>query len=172
MARPKTDNKEPIESQPCPCGSGKTYGLCCGPVHKGLRVAATSEELMRARFSAHALDDYAFLHRTYRPTAGTPFVPEADNPTTEWTRLEIHGTGPGKAPDYAFVEFSAYGLEQGVEHVLHEKAEFLNEKGAWIYTKALREGPAPTVSSKKAGRNDPCPCGSGKKYKHCCLQKA
>ena len=23
--------------------------------------------------------------------------------------------------------------------------------------------------SKKIGRNDPCPCGSGKKYKHCCL---
>jgi preprotein translocase subunit SecA len=27
---------------------------------------------------------------------------------------------------------------------------------------------APRVSGKKIGRNDPCPCGSGKKYKHCC----
>jgi len=24
---------------------------------------------------------------------------------------------------------------------------------------------------KKVGRNDPCPCGSGKKYKRCCLPK-
>ena len=24
----------------------------------------------------------------------------------------------------------------------------------------------------KPGRNDPCPCGSGKKYKRCCLLKA
>jgi len=24
---------------------------------------------------------------------------------------------------------------------------------------------------QKTGRNDPCPCGSGKKYKHCCLEK-
>ena len=24
------------------------------------------------------------------------------------------------------------------------------------------------VAKKKIGRNDPCPCGSGKKYKHCC----
>ena len=24
---------------------------------------------------------------------------------------------------------------------------------------------------KKVGRNDPCPCGSGKKYKNCCLRK-
>lgn len=26
-------------------------------------------------------------------------------------------------------------------------------------------------SKQKAGRNDPCPCGSGKKYKHCCWLK-
>lgn len=29
----------------------------------------------------------------------------------------------------------------------------------------MRAGP-------KIGRNDPCPCGSGKKYKRCCLPKA
>jgi uncharacterized protein YecA (UPF0149 family) len=28
---------------------------------------------------------------------------------------------------------------------------------------------ATEVPSKKIGRNEPCPCGSGKKYKHCCL---
>ena len=27
------------------------------------------------------------------------------------------------------------------------------------------------VRAKKIGRNDPCPCGSGKKYKQCCLKK-
>ncbi len=27
------------------------------------------------------------------------------------------------------------------------------------------------VSESKSGRNDPCPCGSGKKYKQCCLGK-
>jgi len=26
----------------------------------------------------------------------------------------------------------------------------------------------PVVRSEKIGRNDPCPCGSGKKYKKCC----
>ncbi len=26
------------------------------------------------------------------------------------------------------------------------------------------------AASRKVGRNEPCPCGSGKKYKHCCLQ--
>ena len=33
------------------------------------------------------------------------------------------------------------------------------------------EPPAPIVRGKKIGRNDPCPCGSGKKYKKCCLGK-
>nr|WP_283777790.1 SEC-C metal-binding domain-containing protein [Sansalvadorimonas sp. 2012CJ34-2] len=27
----------------------------------------------------------------------------------------------------------------------------------------------PLIKGPKAGRNDPCPCGSGKKYKKCCL---
>jgi uncharacterized protein YecA (UPF0149 family) len=30
----------------------------------------------------------------------------------------------------------------------------------------------PEVSGrKKVGRNDPCPCGSGKKYKKCCIDR-
>ncbi|VFS66460.1 Predicted metal-binding protein related to the C-terminal domain of SecA [Kluyvera cryocrescens] len=29
----------------------------------------------------------------------------------------------------------------------------------------------PIVNAQKVGRNDPCPCGSGKKYKQCCLAK-
>jgi len=32
------------------------------------------------------------------------------------------------------------------------------------------EPPAPIVRGQKIGRNDPCPCGRGKKYKRCCLK--
>jgi HEAT repeat protein len=31
--------------------------------------------------------------------------------------------------------------------------------------------PTPPPAIKRVGRNDPCPCGSGKKYKHCCLNQ-
>jgi preprotein translocase subunit SecA len=34
--------------------------------------------------------------------------------------------------------------------------------------KETQNSPKPTISSVKVGRNDPCPCGSGKKYKKCC----
>ncbi len=30
---------------------------------------------------------------------------------------------------------------------------------------------SPTKEAHHPGRNDPCPCGSGRKYKHCCLEK-
>ena len=39
----------------------------------------------------------------------------------------------------------------------------------WIERTALQSAPA-RRAAPKIGRNDPCPCGSGKKYKHCCLQ--
>ena len=35
-------------------------------------------------------------------------------------------------------------------------------------TSSRKPQPQKVASSKKVGRNDPCPCGSGKKYKHCC----
>jgi SEC-C motif-containing protein len=160
-------------AKPCPCGSGKSFSDCCGPILSGKRVAADAEQLMRARFTAHAIRDFAFVHRTYRPTSKQPYVPFPDGPTTEWTRLVVHSHALGKTPDVATVEFSAYWTEAGAEHALQEKAEFILEGGEWIYTRPLREGPPPVRNeAPKTGRNDPCPCGSGKKYKHCCLAKA
>jgi preprotein translocase subunit SecA len=34
------------------------------------------------------------------------------------------------------------------------------------------EKPAPVRAEAKPGRNEPCPCGSGKKYKKCCGKSA
>jgi SEC-C motif-containing protein len=169
---PVTDHK-PQRGSPCPCGSGQLFEACCEPVHTGAKIAATAEQLMRARFTAHVAHNFKFLHDTHRPTAGRPFVAEEGAPAVTWTRLEVHSHEVvADHPDKAFVDFSAYGTEAGVEKVLHEKAEFLRVNGAWLYNREARLGPAPFKSAApKVGRNDPCPCGSGKKYKHCCLQK-
>ena len=45
------------------------------------------------------------------------------------------------------------------------------EHAAKAHDKALRQRPGVPYrkNSKKVGRNSPCPCGSGKKYKKCCL---
>jgi SEC-C motif-containing protein len=172
MATPPTASTKPEPASPCPCGSGKNFGECCAPVIAGSRPAATAELLMRARFTAHVLRDYKFLHDTHRPTAGKPYVAEEGEPVMQWTRLVVHQHETTADPDKSFVDFSAYGLDDGVEKVLQEKAEFLRINGTWLYNREARLGPAPYKATvPKPGRNDPCPCGSGKKYKHCCLLK-
>ena len=134
------------------------------------RVAATAEQLMRSRFTAHCVGDHRHLHRTYLGTANKPYVEEAaEGVDPTWTRLVIHAHGDGAKPDTAIVDFSAYSKDDGVEQVRHEKGEFSRIAGAWFYVRALRLGPAPVRSAHpKIGRNDPCSCGSGKKFKHCC----
>ena len=173
MASLPTVDHKPKLGQPCPCGSGQLFEVCCEPLLTRRRLAANAEQLMRARFTAHVAHDFRFVHDTHRPTAGKPYVEEEGEPAMRWTRLEVHSHELGRDSNQAFVDFSAYGLEEGVEKVLHEKAEFLRVDGTWLYNREARLGPAPFKSTApKVGRNDPCPCGSGKKYKHCCLGKA
>ena len=161
----------PLRGQPCPCGSGRPFEQCCEPILTGQRPAATAEELMRSRFTAHVARDYPYLHRSYAGTASEAYVELPDEPAIGWTRLEIHSHDPDVQPGLSHVEFSAYYVEAGQEYVLQEKAEFRKQAAGWIYTRPIRNGPAPVKAAVKVGRNDPCPCGSGKKYKHCCLLK-
>ncbi len=160
----------PAPEHPCPCGRPATFAACCGPIIAGTRPAATAEDLMRSRFTAHVIRDYAYLHRTYRETMRLPYVEEAVEDPIPWTRLVIHAHEPEVRPGVSIVEFSAFFTEAGVERELRERSEFQRSNGQWIYTKAVRHGPPPVrASGPKVGRNDPCPCGSGKKHKHCCL---
>jgi len=54
----------------------------------------------------------------------------------------------------------AFVMSRGTEAAAQGGGETEDGKGVTV----RREG-------KKVGRNDPCPCGSGKKYKRCCLEK-
>lgn len=129
---------------------------------------------MRARFTAHVADDNEFLHHSYLPTSRRPYVKEEGAAPLPWTRLVVHSHDPEVKPGFSHVDFTAYfHAEDGGEGALHEKSEFQRIDGRWLFSRTLRQGPAPVKSSApKAGRNDPCPCGSGKKHKHCCLGKA
>jgi len=59
---------------------------------------------------------------------------------------------------------AAKGQEEAIERRQKRQLAQLNFIGAGD---AAAAAPAPVHSEKKAGRNDPCPCGSGKKYKKC-----
>ena len=71
----------------------------------------------------------------------------------------------------------AFDKEMLYKNMVDAKADWLYELPQWdsiftperkkeLYLEQKKSGTV--VKEKKIGRNDPCPCGSGKKYKHCC----
>jgi preprotein translocase subunit SecA len=64
-----------------------------------------------------------------------------------------------------------------VQNVHYEHADFTPSAAAGVNAEALAEGDVAVEEEVKqqpyvrrggkVGRNDPCPCGSGKKFKHC-----
>jgi SEC-C motif-containing protein len=56
IARFRTRVPEDADNQPCPCGgrsdTEKLYGECCGPLHRGERLALTTTDVLRSRYVA------------------------------------------------------------------------------------------------------------------------
>jgi len=63
------------------------------------------------------------------------------------------------------------GIEHGLVHTIY-KVGIAKEKAPAQSPMAeaakRKEAVAVGKAGSKVGRNDPCPCGSGKKYKKCC----
>ncbi|MBK6689923.1 MAG: YchJ family protein [Deltaproteobacteria bacterium] len=144
----------------CPCGSNRTYDDCCGPYLEGRSDPPTAEALMRSRYTAYSQAAIDYLLATHDPPP-PPEEVKAWAERAEFLSLQIVGTRAGGAlDDEGEVEFLARYREAGVERVHHERSQFQRRQGRWCYVERL--------ASPKVGRNDPCPCGSGKKYKKCC----
>jgi len=162
----------------CPCGSAEAYERCCGPLLSRERPAATAEALMRSRYTAYVRNDVAYLEKTLMPRKRTTFNARktlAWNADVTWTGLRILATSDGGTGDEeGVVEFIASFMKEGEAHDIHEISRFRRKAGSWFYVDGRPGGAdsaqaAGAVTPKpKVGRNEPCPCGSGKKYKHCC----
>lgn len=74
----------------------------------------------------------------------------------------------------------AFDKELLYKNMVDAKADWLYELPQWneifdgetkrrLYLEQKKSGTV--IVGKKIGRNDPCPCGSGKKYKYCCMNK-
>ncbi|CAH6047519.1 hypothetical protein AN2351V1_1987, partial [Citrobacter koseri] len=149
-------------SQLCPCGSAVEYSLCCGPIVSGERVAPDPSHLMRSRYCAFVMKDANYLIRTWHPACGaTAFRDDivAGFAHTEWLGLTIFEESGSDAEKTGYVSFVARFIEQGTPGAIIERSRFLKENGQWYYIDGTRP---------QFGRNDPCPCGSGKKFKKCC----
>jgi SEC-C motif-containing protein len=164
----------PSPDAPCPCKSGKSFGACCGPYLAGTALAPTAEALMRARYCAFATGQVDFLAESLLPGTGDDFDRAAAiewSGNSEWTGLSIRMTeAGGPADDEGFVEFVAHFRQKGEDLIHHETGRFVKQDGRWYYADGAT-GQRPR-HAEKIGRNDPCPCGSGKKYKKCCGARA
>lgn len=172
----------------CPCGSELLYSNCCEKYLLNKAMPETAELLMRSRYTAFARADIEYLKKTLAPESRTDFdqaETEKWAKSAKWKGLKIISTQKGTADDKkGVVEFTAtYEINgEGLDH--HEVSQFRKaDNGQWYFVEgdshthpegeAHQEKPQTVVrEAPKVGRNDPCICGSGKKYKKCCGKDA
>ncbi len=170
----------------CACGSNNDFSKCCEPYIKGEKLPETAEQLMRSRYTAYTMSDINYIKKTLAPESKKDFDEQASKEwaaNAEWKGLKIMSVKKGTSADTnGTVEFTATFKEGGKTLDHHEVSEFKkNDKGVWMFVDGhahtheegqghhhhhvkqetvVRDGP-------KVGRNDPCPCGNGKKFKKC-----
>jgi SEC-C motif-containing protein len=156
------NNLTELDNRLCFCGSGLEYGNCCGPIIAGEQPAASAEQLMRSRYSAYVMEDRAYLLKSWHPDT-RPAQLDLGHSDLHWIGLSVRDRQGGQPGDHSGrVSFIARYEQGGVSGAVQENSRFVCEQGAWLYVDGdLQAAPKP-------GRNDPCPCGSGKKYKKCC----
>ncbi|WP_309498332.1 YchJ family metal-binding protein [Sulfurovum sp.] len=147
----------------CYCKNGLNFSECCEPILRVLEIAPSALSLMRSRYSAYCLGDVNYLQATTHDHTWSDeelkFIQDwADN--SIWQHLDIIDFND------EMVEFKAYYVFQGKQHMHHEKSVFLKVNDMWKYVDG-------DVYEDKVTflRNEKCICGSGQKYKRCCFTK-
>ena len=157
----------------CPCGLGPSLEDCCGPFLDGRALPDTAEKLMRSRYTAYATRRFDYVVSSHHPeTRGglTREQVEQSSRALTWLGLVVLASEEGQPGDeHGFVEFVARYRSHGHEAALQERSLFLRHQGRWHYHgEQPRKAAEPVHAQPTVGRNQPCPCGSGKKFKKCC----
>ena len=161
-------------SEVCPCQSGQELEACCEPYIKGTTKPPTAESLMRSRYTAYVIGDVEYIAKTLAPESRSDFDLQATKQwakESEWKGLKIVSTSEGQESDKrGIVEFIATYAQKGKTHEHREISTFRkSDKGQWLFVEGDERHHETMVREEpKIGRNDPCTCGSGKKYKKCC----
>lgn len=145
----------------CPCQSGKTYQDCCKPLHRQ-QLPLNAEQLMRSRYSAYALQHIDYIVQTTVPNQQSSLdlaVLRYWAATTRWVGLQILEYWANIDKNHSTVEFEAYFESPQGRQIHHEKSLFVKIEERWFFV-----DPRATLPTMK----QPCICGSGKKFKHCC----
>ncbi|MCA9323451.1 MAG: YchJ family protein [Planctomycetes bacterium] len=158
----------------CHCGMDRPFEACCGPYIQGLKPAPTAETLMRSRYSAYVEGAIDYVIETNDPSERDKVDRESTerwSKDSEWHGLDVVEVEDGGEDDsQGTVEFIARFTHEGEPQAHHEVAKFRRlDDGRWYYLDGkMKKGQTFKREEIKVGRNDPCPCGSGKKHKKCC----
>lgn len=152
----------------CPCGSKETYEHCCALFLEKNKIANTPEQLMRSRYTAYSLAKIDYIKQTMKDKMLIGFNEiEAKKWAlgVTWISLEVIQSYL-ESPNKGFVEFCATFIERDQLKTIHELSEFHKESSHWFYVDGTHKKVLNKANNKIA-RNNPCPCGSGKKFKNC-----
>jgi len=152
----------------CPCGSKKRATECCLLLIKDHEHAVDAEQLMRSRYTAYTLGEDGYILDTWHSST-RPGALDQDN-SVSWTGLKVLKASR-EINNTAYVEFVASFEDAGKEGKMHERSRFLLENGCWYYVDGEQLETQTHIIPKKPGRNEPCHCGSGRKFKKCCGNK-
>jgi len=156
----------------CHCGSQIKFNECCEPFLSGELLPSTAEKLMRARYSAFCMGNVDYIVNSHHPDTRNEIDAKEVKDwalNAKWNSLEVLNIQKGQAGDEAgIVEFVANYDWQGAPQKHHEVAHFKIEDGTWFFVDGQLVKQTLRRSTPKVGRNDPCPCESGKKFKKCC----
>lgn len=144
---------------------------------------------MRSRYSAYRKKRIAYIAHTYHPsvrgqnstaaiaefaadahfcklavTATSESLPLIDNAELSTDLLPLPKTAlPADSLGWAWVQFTVTFIMDDRLQQLHERSRFVKTANGWFYLDGVPQWQTLAV----VGRNDLCPCGSGKKRKKC-----
>lgn len=152
----------------CKCGLDLEYESCCQPFHENTKRPVTAESLMRSRFTAYAMHNKAYLLETW-DSSKRPENIDFSREDVVWTKLEVLNTKKGSEKDSkGIVEFKAYYMQDNEAYVMSEISRFKKMAGRWFYLDGKVKSICKVGEQTNQGKNAPCACGSGKKFKRCC----
>jgi SEC-C motif-containing protein len=123
----------------CPCGSGRPYDQCCGPLLDGKRPAASPEALMRSRYTAFVLKNFDYIVETTDPELRDLLDHDANRDwmnSSTFSGLKVLNSA--QSGSSGTVEFIAHYRRAGIDHAHHERSQFRKHRGRWYF----REGSA------------------------------
>jgi len=147
----------------CYCGAPKTFSDCCEPIILQQQLATSAEQLMRSRFSAFYTKHEAWLKQSWNESSRPKTIQFDDE--LKWLDLRIINAAVIDETN-STVEFEARYFKVGKVQAIHENSHFIKQGAHWLYTDG--DYLKTTFKAFKVGRNDPCPCNSGLKFKSCC----